>query len=339
VTIFLNQNTPFSKELAKRQAEFRPIEMILLLGEPVNWECSLQLLTDVLMTNGDPRAKFKYVPNPHLPIIACNKDVTFKGAATLPRFGHGAFLECLEALFKKITKNELVYEDIMGKPYLITYEYAANQIQRLSPNGRRVNKFYIIGDNPDVDIKGANLYKEHLDSIMGSQGRGSRRSSRRQSVIEDVRSAQGSGSGGRFANQAVESILVCTGVYNPQNDLIFNVRKLFNASHLSSPPLQPLNTTQQDLADTNNNFMNDKLSFNAGNADDAENNSDENERAIRRHKSYNSFENDDINQIELSHALQRKNSFISYFDDQLNLPDHIFDNLKHSVEYIIKSNI
>lgn len=51
------------------------------------------------MTNGDPRDKFKFVPEPHLPIIACNKDLTFKGAAKLPRFGNGAFLECLEALY------------------------------------------------------------------------------------------------------------------------------------------------------------------------------------------------------------------------------------------------
>jgi ribonucleotide monophosphatase NagD (HAD superfamily) len=51
------------------------------------------------MTNGDPKAKFKFVPWPHLPIIACNKDLTFKGAAALPRFGHGAFLECLESLY------------------------------------------------------------------------------------------------------------------------------------------------------------------------------------------------------------------------------------------------
>jgi ribonucleotide monophosphatase NagD (HAD superfamily) len=51
------------------------------------------------MTNGDPRAKFKFVPSPHLPIIAANKDLTFKGASALPRFGHGAFLECLESLY------------------------------------------------------------------------------------------------------------------------------------------------------------------------------------------------------------------------------------------------
>ena len=97
------------------------------------------------MLNGDPNSKFKYVPCPHLPLIACNKDITFKGAAVLPRFGHGAFLESLEALYQKITKNELVYEHMMGKPYLITYEFASNQIQKLSKNGRLINKFYIIG--------------------------------------------------------------------------------------------------------------------------------------------------------------------------------------------------
>ena len=70
-----------------------------MLGEPVNWERSLQLLIDVLMTSGDPRKKFKFMPGAQLPIIASSRDLTFKGPAALPRFGHGAFLECLEALY------------------------------------------------------------------------------------------------------------------------------------------------------------------------------------------------------------------------------------------------
>jgi hypothetical protein len=86
---------------------FKPIEAILLLGEPINWECHLQLLIDVLMTNGDPRNQFKFVPTTHLPIIVCNKDLTFKAQADLPRFGHGAFLECLEALYSVNLNNNL----------------------------------------------------------------------------------------------------------------------------------------------------------------------------------------------------------------------------------------
>ncbi len=78
----------------------------MLLGEPVQWEGALQIIIDVLMTNGDPRydpnstEKFSKIPCPHLPVIACCKDLTFKGAAHLPRFGHGAFLECLEHLYE-----------------------------------------------------------------------------------------------------------------------------------------------------------------------------------------------------------------------------------------------
>ena len=61
------------------------------------------------MTNGDPRAPFKFVPSPHLPVIVCNKDLTFKGAAALPRFGNGAFVECLETLYMV---NENIYFSI-----------------------------------------------------------------------------------------------------------------------------------------------------------------------------------------------------------------------------------
>ena len=164
--IYQKEN-PATADHIERQNNFKPIEAILLLGEPINWECHLQLLLDVLMLNGDPRSKFKLVPKPHLPIIACNKDLTFKGAAHLPRFGHGAFLECLEILYKvvfiqlfntfsnilfnlfilllkKVTNNDLIYEVLMGKPCVVTYEFATMQVQKLV-NGKSVKKFFIIG--------------------------------------------------------------------------------------------------------------------------------------------------------------------------------------------------
>ena len=75
---------------------------IVLLGEPVQWEQSLQVITDLLLTDGNPGAipKDNKVDRDHIPIIACNRDLVFKAAADLPRFGHGAFLTCLEALYK-----------------------------------------------------------------------------------------------------------------------------------------------------------------------------------------------------------------------------------------------
>ncbi len=140
----IKESKQSQEAIAKRKA-FRPIEAVLLLGEPINWECSLQILLDVLMTNGDPRNKLKSVPSAHLPIIACNKDLTFKGAAALPRFGHGAFLNCLESVYLKVTRSELVYRHLMGKPYMVTYEYARKHIQKQVKSGQVVNKFFIIG--------------------------------------------------------------------------------------------------------------------------------------------------------------------------------------------------
>ena len=97
---FFYKENPITDEVIKKQNEFKPIEAILVMGEPINWETSLQIVLDVLMTNGDPRNKLGTCPYPHLPIIACNRDLTFKGAAMLPRFGNGSFLTCLESLYK-----------------------------------------------------------------------------------------------------------------------------------------------------------------------------------------------------------------------------------------------
>ncbi|CAF0747107.1 unnamed protein product [Brachionus calyciflorus] len=301
-------STPLSDEQKKAQEEFRPIEAILLLGEPIHWECSLQILIDILMTSGDPRAKFKFVPSPHLPIIAANKDLTFKGAAALPRFGHGAFLECLESLYKKITKNELEYEELMGKPYLVTYEYAAEQIQRLSKNGAKINKFFMIGDNPEVDVKGASIFKEHLHSL---EAKSSRRSSRHASCATSRRHSLVVPDFSEFEfrqTKHVESILVCTGVYNPSNDLMVHLRSLFDS---------------KICLDSNNNqadgeHLNESNYFNV---------------PIIKTDSSNQF---DFDTNELRNALSRKNSFISYFDDHQNMPDLTVDNLKDAVEHIIK---
>lgn len=45
------------------------------------------------------------------------------------RFGHGAFLICLEELYKKLTGKDLVYTEIIGKPSLLTMRHADNMAQ------------------------------------------------------------------------------------------------------------------------------------------------------------------------------------------------------------------
>jgi len=46
------------------------------------------------------------------------------------RFGHGAFLLCLENLYKKITGHDLIYTALIGKPSEVTYHHAHHMVMK-----------------------------------------------------------------------------------------------------------------------------------------------------------------------------------------------------------------
>ena len=52
--------------------------------------------------------------------------------AAMPRFGHGAFLHCLEQIYNKLSGKELKYSCIVGKPSPLTYIYAENMINQIA---------------------------------------------------------------------------------------------------------------------------------------------------------------------------------------------------------------
>ncbi|XP_023320757.1 haloacid dehalogenase-like hydrolase domain-containing 5 isoform X2 [Eurytemora carolleeae] len=144
---------------------FPRIEAVVLFGEPVRWETSLQLLIDVLLSDGQPSAAPEKIVYPHLPILACNMDLQWMAEAVMPRFGHGAFLLCLENLYKKVTGHELVYTALVGKPSEITYRHSEHVLQEQALKiglKKPVRHIYCIGDNICTDIFGANLYNKYL---------------------------------------------------------------------------------------------------------------------------------------------------------------------------------
>lgn len=145
--------------------KFPAIEGIVLFSEPISWETSLQLMVDVLMTNGMPAGLPGDIPYPHIPVLACNMDLLWVSEAPIPRYGHGAFLLCLESLYKKITGKDMIYSALVGKPSEITY-YHANHVLRKHARSigidHNVDTIYAIGDNINTDIFGANLYDKYL---------------------------------------------------------------------------------------------------------------------------------------------------------------------------------
>ncbi|KAF4533280.1 hypothetical protein B566_EDAN010515 [Ephemera danica] len=132
------------------------------------------LLIDILMTNGLPNKPFTSVVYPHIPVLACNMDLQWMAEACMPRFGHGAFLLCLEALYKKLTGQDLIYTALIGKPSEITYHHAhhmvINQAKQLNIH-QQLKRLYAIGDNINTDVFGANLYQQYLrkQPMMGTK--------------------------------------------------------------------------------------------------------------------------------------------------------------------------
>ncbi|KAM6927679.1 haloacid dehalogenase-like hydrolase domain-containing 5 [Xenentodon cancila] len=188
------------------------IQAIILFGEPVRWETNLQLLIDVLLTNGRPSSAYDTQLSTQVPVLACNMDLLWMAEAPSPRFGHGMFLLCLESVYKKLTGRELRYEALLGKPGLLTYQYA-EQVLRLQNHSCKLSTVYAVGDNLMTDIYGANLYNRYLAQQHAAMTGGAK-------MV-----AQATGSQVTMAEEELlsatqcHSILVCTGVYNPPSPL------------------------------------------------------------------------------------------------------------------------
>ena len=75
----------------------------------------------------------------------------------MPRFGHGAFLLCLEHLYKKVTSKDLSYTALVGKPSEITYRHVEEVLHQeqaklsftrnASTNPPAIKSMYFVGDN------------------------------------------------------------------------------------------------------------------------------------------------------------------------------------------------
>lgn len=59
---------------------------MLLLGEAVRWETNLQLIIDLLITNGRPYSGPVSPPKEHIPVIVANTDLIYMSEAPLARY-------------------------------------------------------------------------------------------------------------------------------------------------------------------------------------------------------------------------------------------------------------
>lgn len=73
-----------------------------------------------------------------------------------PRYGQALFTYCFESMFEKQYGFKPEIKEY-GKPHRNTFEYCKRALEeKAKAQGIEISKFYMIGDNPSGDIKGAN---------------------------------------------------------------------------------------------------------------------------------------------------------------------------------------
>lgn len=156
------------------------IDAVLVFSDSRDWALDIQVIIDVMLSsqgvlgtysdknhrNDLPNRGFQQDGQP--PIYFSNPDLWWAGAYHLPRLGQGGFREALEGAWEATTREtgECVelQKTIIGKPHRKTYEFAEKRLLRNRADllgetaVKPLRTVYMIGDNPESDIRGANSY-------------------------------------------------------------------------------------------------------------------------------------------------------------------------------------
>ncbi len=158
------------------------VDAIFVFNDPRDWALDSQIILDLLLSkqgilgtysekNGDPSLPNNGWQQDGQPrLFYSNPDLFWAAAYHLPRIGQGGFQAAFRGLWIATTNKSKLSSTTIGKPFPITYSYAEevlnqHRLQILDSNGFDTNgveplqRVFMVGDNPESDIRGANQYK------------------------------------------------------------------------------------------------------------------------------------------------------------------------------------
>ncbi|TDH68192.1 hypothetical protein CCR75_004105 [Bremia lactucae] len=150
----------------------QPFGAILVLIDPIYWGRELQVIMDVLCSpNGlfglrTASTTSQRSDRQCIPLYSACSDFQYVGEFHLPRYGAGAFHAVLEDLYTRTTGYQLT-KTLYGKPQRSSYTYTESLLDAQHPN---VTRIYMVGDNPQTDIWGANEAGGRWKSILTLTG-------------------------------------------------------------------------------------------------------------------------------------------------------------------------
>ncbi|CAJ1037053.1 putative Haloacid dehalogenase-like hydrolase/HAD-hyrolase-like [Leishmania utingensis] len=175
------------KRAAPGTVPFPSISAILQMSDPEDAFNDIQTVLDVLLAPGGQVGL--YVSGAQTtPYFAAADDLLWATEAPLPRLGQGAFREMLASVYESITGQGMQLQQY-GKPRAIAYAFAEQRLKEVSallgwdPN--QLRSIFMVGDNVESDIVGANAAGGLWTSVHVLSGIGRAPAARRTLSVGD----------------------------------------------------------------------------------------------------------------------------------------------------------
>jgi HAD superfamily hydrolase (TIGR01456 family) len=138
------------------------IDAILVFSDSRDYATDLQIIMNLLQSeNGVLGTQSKEPSSQRIPMHFSQGNLLCPTEHPSPRMSQGTFRIALKPIYKAVTGVELE-RVVYGKPELATYKYAdeimTSWMDTIHNEKRLPSNIYMIGDNPQSDIIGGNIY-------------------------------------------------------------------------------------------------------------------------------------------------------------------------------------
>ncbi|CDZ98225.1 Predicted phosphatase [Phaffia rhodozyma] len=141
---------------------------IIVINDSRDWGLDISVMSEILAARDGVLGTIKEkvtTANQTVEVIYCNPDLLWKNDYILPRYGAGAFKTAFVEIHQETFPEHQIQSVQYGKPHRPTYDFAKQMLERrveeLYPGHTRkggLGTVYMVGDNPESDIRGANDY-------------------------------------------------------------------------------------------------------------------------------------------------------------------------------------
>ncbi|KAF1983871.1 putative HAD superfamily hydrolase [Aulographum hederae CBS 113979] len=183
---FLPYYKPITRPLPSSISATHPtsslkIDAIFVYNDPRDWGLDATIILDLLLSshgilgttslrnNDDSLRKRGFQQDNQPTLFYSNPDLWWAAKYHLPRLGQGGFREALEGLWRAVTDGAELKKTVIGKPHQLTYEFAERRLREhrqhlFGGEEGELTRVFMVGDNPESDIRGANEYKSPWNS-------------------------------------------------------------------------------------------------------------------------------------------------------------------------------